>query len=276
MNKSIIIVPTYPPHYPFIEELIKSYEQYDINADLMFVFSNESDRLSFNNENYINVVLPDEFSHIDFHRGIIHLKKFFGLQESIKLGYNFAGVVDSETRVIKSIDANVLFENFCRDKLVYGTICDNPWITRLTVSPFKFFNEEEVVRLKEITNNGLIYFWCSNIPIYDLSIFKLFNERISLSDYCSISSDFDFDYTVFMYYALLYHDYRLEVVPKHLSISGNDGSSIIEYLGFYPSSIPENISQEVLDYIKPFWINHGTKGMRDDIFLKFNYDRQIR
>jgi len=276
MTKSIIIIPTHPPHYHFIEEFIKSYKQYDINADLMFVFSNESDRLLFNNEDYINVVLPEEFSHIDFHKGIIHLKKFFGLQESIKLGYDFAGVVDSETRVIKSVDANVLFENFCRDKIVHGTICDNHFITRLTISPFKFFNEEEVVRLKQITNNGLVFFWFTNIPIYDLSIFKLFNERISLSDYCAISSDFDFDYTVFMYYALLYHDYKLEVVPEHLSISGNDGSSIMEYIGFYPSSVDENVSQSILDYIKPYWICDGAKGMRDDIFMKFHYDRPIK
>lgn len=272
--KSIFIVPTHPPHFHFANELIESFESHNLNSDLMFVFSNEEEKDLFSNKKYKSVVLDKKYSHIDFKKGIIHLKKFYGLTESIKMNYDYASVIDSECRFIKSIDTHKCMKNFCEEKTVCATPVNNPFITRLTVSPFKFFNEEEKQKLIEITNSGISYFWFNNIPIYDLEITKKFFEFLSLDRYISISTDFDFDYVTYMYYALLYHNYNIKMLPENLCISGNDGSSIIEFIGFHNRFVDINTEQEIVNFIKPYWMCKGTKVSHDNVFLQFHRDRK--
>jgi len=271
--KSLFIIPTHLPHFNYIYELIKSFEEYDLNADLLFVFTNENEKSQFLNTKYQSVVLPEKYHHIDFYKGLIHLKKFYGLYESIKMGYKYAAVIDSESRFIKSINTFECMENFCNEKIVYATPVRNPNITRLTVSPFKFFNNEEKIKLSNITDNGINYFWFNNLPIYDLKVVDDFFNYISLDRYISISTDFDFDYTTYMYYALLYHDYKLTVLPHELCISGDDGCSIMEHIGFYNKRIDKNKEQKVIDFIKPYWICNGASTNHPNIFMTYHHDR---
>jgi len=272
--KSLFIIPTYPPHFNFVYELIKSFEEHDLNADLLFVFTNENEKQQFANEKYKSIVLPEKYQHIDFHKGLIHLKKFYGLYESIKMNYRYAAVIDSESRFIKSIDTFQCMKDFCNRKEIHATPVNNPFITRLTVSPFKFFNADDEKRLRIITNNGINYFWFNNLPIYDLNVVNDFFNFLSLDRYISISTDFDFDYTTYIYYALLYHDYKLMLLPENLCISGNDGSSIMEFIGFYSKQIDDRKSQEIVNFIKPYWLCNGVSAKHSNIFITFHHDRK--
>jgi hypothetical protein len=101
-----------------------------------------------------------------------------------------------------------------------------------------------------------------------------FFNYISLDRYISISTDFDFDYNVYMYYALLYHDYKLTVLPHELCISGDDGCSIMEHIGFYNKRVDKNMEQKVIDFIKPYWVCNGTSANHSNVFMTYNHDRQ--
>lgn len=69
-----------------------------MQADLFFIFSNESEAQEFGEYEY-KIILPDELRIFE-NGGIINIKKFFALK-SLQNQYDYYIVLDSESEIIK-------------------------------------------------------------------------------------------------------------------------------------------------------------------------------
>ena len=61
VNKVAFIIPTYPPHFNFAKNFLDTFRKNYLNlqADLFFIFSNESEAQEFGEYEY-KIILPDE------------------------------------------------------------------------------------------------------------------------------------------------------------------------------------------------------------------------
>ena len=119
MNNICILVPTFPPHFQYAYRLIKSYFLYDFDkqADLYFVFTNQLERESF--IDWENVLVLPKSLHSFEKRGIINIKKYYGLLR-LKKRYSYILTMDDETYFIKSVDLDLVCNKFFRKKVLYG------------------------------------------------------------------------------------------------------------------------------------------------------------
>jgi hypothetical protein len=271
--KALYVIPIYPPHYHFAYKLIESFKKYELNADLMFVFTTESDKNAFENNEYLSMVLPNEHQRIDRSTTLISLKKYCGLLEAKKLGYKYAAAIDSESQFVKSVDSYACMEKYCTDKFVVSSPTYNSQTTHIVQSPFKFFDAQEVSRLMEITK-GNQYFWFNNMCIYDLDAFEQFIQKVPLIDFINKGFWMDFEYIIYMYYCFLYQGYNIVYLPPELDISQQGGGlSIMEFIGNNRQGVDTEAAQRAVDFIKPYWLPHAAPASHENVFLIYHYDR---
>lgn len=100
VNKVAFIIPTYPPHFNYAKNFLDTFRKNYLNlqADLFFIFSNESEAQEFGEYEY-KIILPDELRIFE-NGGIINIKKFFALK-SLQNQYDYYIVLDSESEIIK-------------------------------------------------------------------------------------------------------------------------------------------------------------------------------
>ena len=77
VNKIAFIIPTYPPHFNYAKNFLETFRKNSLNlqADLFFIFSDESEAQEFGEYEY-KIILPDELRIFE-NGGIINIKKFF-------------------------------------------------------------------------------------------------------------------------------------------------------------------------------------------------------
>lgn len=99
VNKVAFIIPTYPPHFNYAKNFLDTFRKNYLNlqADLFFIFSNESEAQEFGEYEY-KIILPDELRIFE-NGGIINIKKFFALK-SLQNQYDYYIVLDSESEII--------------------------------------------------------------------------------------------------------------------------------------------------------------------------------
>ena len=122
-------------------------------------------------EDYIDKIFIKNLIH---NRTIITYKKYFALNKFKKL-YKYCAVVDSEISFVNTENIFQKLETFSKNKKIIGSqIATNDFRHDLTksinLSCASFFNKnpEEYAKLKQLTKDFNIYFWFSDIPIYDM------------------------------------------------------------------------------------------------------------
>ena len=245
-SKICFLIPIYPPDYHYLIFL----KDLTINDKFMiiFIFTYLNDFKLFENiiisknystyKNISHIILEDNhiikpyissFDHKD--KGIINIKKIYGLYYIItnsKYNFDYIACVDCEIRFINTKKVYDKFKLYCERKTA---ICGNTSIRQ----PQHFFLENihneclnyikqiDIEKINNLTNNGNFYFWYSDINIYDVKLLPDFLKYISF-DYSNFSNFikrmnfFTFDYIIYYYYCMIYHDYKL-LCMEHYNIN---------------------------------------------------------
>lgn len=267
MNRAIFIVPTFPPHYDFAYKLIDTYEKYEMNADLLFVFSSEEDRSAFNDRNTMTIAMPDDPT---IHPGgaIVHRKKYFALDHASKTGYTHAIVLDSETEFSRSEDSAKFMQEFCDNKVFMSSRSTHWSICALVESPLKFYDEQGRTKLRELTSNCAEYIWYNELNVYDLRVFDKFYASLDLS----LILPKDYDYIVYAYFCLLYEGYRVRSISDEIdtSLYANRCGSLLEIVG-NRNQLPHK--QEIVNLMAPHWMPKNAEETHPNVFVTFHHDR---
>ncbi|MBX7545697.1 hypothetical protein, partial [Helicobacter turcicus] len=209
--KICIIMPIYPAHFGYANEFISSFFKYEFDkqADLIFVFTNEDELKEFKTTNfkgyYKSLVLP-EFLRVSKQQGIINIKKFFALL-SLKDAYKYSLIVDSESEFIKSIDLLSLFDEFYAKKILYGNETrSNP--SDIQNASKKFFEKKFI---KKKFENEKLYLWFNQPCIYKNAYLGEFFKAINMESYKDLLalSFLSFDYYIYMYFLIFYKDFKV-------------------------------------------------------------------
>ena len=186
VNKIAFIIPTYPPHFNYAKNFLETFRKNSLNlqADLFFIFSDESEAQEFGEYEY-KIILPDELRIFE-NGGIINIKKFFALK-SLQNQYDYYIVLDSESEIIKNVDLYSICNSIYETKKLYGnTVWNFEHIGMCKIreqckSHFK--SNENFSTLAEKEKD--LYLWFSNLPVYkneflqDFFVSIDFNNSIS-------------------------------------------------------------------------------------------------
>lgn len=226
MNNIAFLVPVYPPHFKYAKSLEESFKlhQFDKQADLWFIFTDETEKEKFGYyDNYI--ILPEHLRNFR-NNGIINIKKFYGLYR-LKDKYEYIIVLDSESLFVRNINLESICNDFWNKKVLYGNKVLSEGKERTTtiqVSCRSYFNNNHNIK------NDDLYLWFNQPCIYKTDTLDDFFRLISYKEKASAFSWHDFDYYIYMYYLLLYKNFRIE----DLEIESNYGvcEASLDYIFF--------------------------------------------
>ena len=201
-----LLIPTYPPHYSYVYNLLNNINTNQISIDVFLVFSTKEDYAVFSMKSDIKEIIVDQPITS---RSIITVKKFFGLKQLEKMSYDYIICCDSETNIIpinftrENINNKIkqIFDN----KTIYAgklrTTDGVRNISRLSASLFP----SQYDSLRTCTDDFTLYFWWSDIPVYRRTDLSPFFNTIN---YDTIDGNY-FDYIIYQYYLMIYCGFKV-------------------------------------------------------------------
>jgi len=207
-SKVAFLVPTYPPHFQFAKEFLKSFysQKLDAQADVWFVFTNEEERIAFGGYKH-SIVLSEELRVFE-NKGIINIKKFYGLRQ-IQDKYSYVIVLDSESRLLKNVNLFDICEEYFSSKILIGNeifLGTKERTEGIKNSCRAFFVEHKDF---EKLNNPL-YLWFNQPCIYSCDTLDDFWNKIDYDKNIKNLKFDDFDYYIYMFYLILYHEFQID------------------------------------------------------------------
>lgn len=281
-NKACFIIPVYPNHYHFLDFLNTLPDTIDF--DIIFILSYNEDYTILESLNYkkiYKVLILENFlsrEHIDqiiAKNIIITFKKYFGLNK-LKDAYRYLATVDCEIRFINVENIYDKMNHYFTNKKIYGGVADSPNFPvhigvahRINSISSQLFNETEQQAISKATYNFQLYFWFSDIPIYESSTLTAFLKHILFSEESTFTSKLDwhmFDYIPYIYYLYLYHNFTIVNIKEY---NINRAWS----LESMPITTYNKLS-EILNY-KPMWLientyNENKEVLNNDIIMIYH------
>ena len=162
-------------------------------------------------------------------------------------------------------------ERFCIKKEVYGTKCSLKFRRSVPTACKNYINKYSDVKYPESDIDT--YFWFSQIPIYDMCISKSFLDFIKIHSSNSIDNItyLTFDYIVYIYYCVLYHNYKI--------VNLNDYGIYTEYEPHW--SLEWNMDRKIMsklieNNIEINWQSYKFKDvLHDNICMYYHTDRRV-
>ena len=276
MSKKVaIIIPIHPPKKKYLIELLKTYVSNKEYLDIFLVFTSIEDKLFFSDiltpEIYVitldnNVDLNILQKNISF----INFKKIYALNYlSLNFDYTYSICMDCDAYFLDMKNIYSICERFCIKKEVYGTKPTQQNIIGVPMACKEFI--EKYSNTKHDNLDIDTYFWFSQIPIYDMNLCKKFLNFININnkDIMNNVTFSTFDYIIYMYYCVIYHNYKI-VDLNNLNI----------YTSFLPQwslecTIDNKIMKQLLDNnIEINWQSHNLKDViNDNICIIYHTDR---
>lgn len=181
MKNISFIIPIHPKHYHYIYDLIDIFCINNIIIDIHLVFSNECDYNNFEKKDKIKkIIIP--YTTRD---SIVIYKKFFALEQlKNNIQYDYFIVCDAEITIIPEnfTEKNILnkINNIYTNKLIYGGMSNDIEKNKITEQSAIIFDVNN--KLKNMTNNYILYYWWSDLPIYKrehlIDFFSKFNYNL--------------------------------------------------------------------------------------------------
>lgn len=249
-NKICFAVPTFPGHYLYALNFMKSFSEYryDQQADLFFIFTSPEERDGFMPCN--SIVLPKSL-RIMKNRGIINIKKFYALMQ-LKDEYEYIIVIDDECLFCRTVDLYEICRSFFERKMLYGNIVeDAPWDFPHIVPECckKFFDRETQKKL-----DCPLYLWFNQIPIYKASTLKDFFKTTDMGHRIHQLTFTDFDYYVYMFYLIAQCNFNVQDIGVTACCSATE--------------VVWNLSYSIREPIEIEHIYFATKYAKDNLNLK--------
>lgn len=274
-NKVCVIIPIHPPHFHFAHGIFESLLDTDREVlDIWFVFTTLQDQAAFASmyvqQPYQSITLEGNVSNEGIHcayknNTVAIFKKMYALQYVSQLkAYKYAIGVDAEVKFINAKMLPGVCEKYCmQDKvLVGGTVMDHGHVTGIRTRCLSYFTHEPMydVVLKPYEN---LYFWYSNLPIYDLDIVPNFLAYIKFDREQSarIFTWHDFEYILYYYYAMMFHGYKVTWLDNFTwSLENCDATTW------------NNVHTQITPL---YWMFHKTYDQcnRNDIVMIYHLDR---
>ena len=201
------IIPSYPPHYKYVYNLLESLNKFNIHITVHIVFSSNEDYNTFTMKSKIIALIIDVPIVT---KCIVTYKKFYGLKQLINSKYDYFIVCDSEIDIVsENINKDNLTNyivNYFNNKRIYAGNISN------STNPYKFipiecgnesiklFNEKYHDEIISKTCTFNLYTWFSDLPVYKRSTLDTFFNMIDIT---KIDSIFAFDYIIYQYFLVI-------------------------------------------------------------------------
>ena len=275
IQKVCFLIPVYPRDYNFLNFLNTLP---DINFDIILILSYYSDYQLLESLNYkkvYKVLVLEDFLKQEYitklidDKIIITFKKYFGLNK-YKDTYKYLATIDSEVRFININNIYEKFDMFFNNRKIYGGLGEfhKDLAYKINYSSSSIFNSSEQNKIEKGTHNFLLYFWFSDIPVYESNTLKEFLNYISYTDNETFTSKLNcyiFDYIPYVYYLYLYHNFELVNINQYNITRAWSLESM-------PFTTYTKI-KDTLDY-KPMWLIENTynenKEVLNDIILVYH------
>lgn len=200
------LCPIHKPCFNFGYNLLSSFYNKKLNkqADFYFVFSNqeEADAFEFDTK---KIVMPQTFNLKD-NKGIITIKKFYGLSQ-IKDKYKYVIVLDDESLFYQKLNILNICENYFDNKILYGN----------NILETEYTDNFKNLIIKETENNFVNYhfskldqcLWFNQLCIYKTDNIDDFFEKINYKERFDTFKWYEFDYYLYMYYLIIFHNFKV-------------------------------------------------------------------
>jgi len=268
MGSLALLIPIHPNHYHYIYTLINTINQNIINnIDLFLIFSNNDDYNLFNKKDKITkIIIPSILPP-----NIVTYKKFFALNQLKENNkYDYFIVCDAEINIIPENfnKPNILnkIESIFKNKTIYAGNCGNT--SNITNTSANLFSNENINKLKHITNNFTLYYWWSDLPVYKREHLNDFFNKIGCYDRVEWGH---FDHLIYLNYLILYHNFNIlnitHLINRNWSLESYTTNDI-EKLKILKKN---NYS---FSWITPkLWKQHQLFLMNEGSFLLYHLDR---
>lgn len=208
MKRICILIPTFPPHFKYAREVVKSFKRHNLDkqADLYFVFSDNNEKEAFGD--YKNCIILPISLRVFVNGGIINIKKLYGLFQLMN-DYEYIIVMDDEVKFIKNTNLVDVCETFYDRKVLYGNQIYDTYkneLAKIVIQCQTYFlsNKDN----KKLSSN--LYLWFNQLCIYKTAYLKEFFEVTNILKNLKNLAYNDFDYYIYMFYLILYHDFTIE------------------------------------------------------------------
>jgi hypothetical protein len=274
-KKVAIIIPVHPPKKKYLIELLKTYDTNKKYIDIFLVFTTTQDQSFFS-----DILTPDIYvitldNNIDLNilqknNSFINFKKIYALNYlALNFEYIYSICMDCDAYFLDMKNIYNICERFCIKKEVYGTKVNNRETSMIPISCKEFI--EKYSNTKHDNLDIDTYFWFSQIPIYDMNLCKKFLNFININnkDIIHNMTFTTFDYIIYMYYCVIYHNYKI-VDLNHLNIY----TSFLKHWSL-ECNIDHKIMKQLLDNnIEINWQSHNVKDViNDNICIIYHTDR---
>ena len=247
-DKICFLIPIYPEHYKYLTFLNILNNQHTFTIIFILTFINDKNLLinflknkilinsSFTNINFItleenNNIAPYIHTFNSKNLGIINIKKFYGLYYLINNKeydkFHYIAAIDAEIEFINVANIYDKFKTYCEKKLVIAgntVIKQNihNFLDDIHDKSIEHFNDNDIKIINAETNQGKYYFWYSDINIYDRKILPEFFKYIQFDDtsihfsqFIKKINFFSFEYVIYYYYCIVFHNYKIECMEKY-------------------------------------------------------------
>ena len=297
MNKACFLAPIHPPKFNYGLELVKSYNTYYDDDHIYLIFSSQEDSNLFqqlaNGLNYCSIITPwiysalppsdekfnnlkllfentsfrFEKSHSLFSGSYTTEKKFHGLKWLFEnTEFENVGVIDVDSIFTKTVDYEQLFKLWYERGVIYSSKFDYAPFP-IIMSPLRFFNDTERLKIQELTQNFSVYFWFYDIPVFNKTHFTNFMDYIKFPE---ISKDLvwlDFDFIFYAYYLIIKDIVKLDILKlneNYFNYNFIEGQL----------SIPEEEFKQVFKTYYPMWIIKDLEPeLMNQTFMNVHVDR---
>ena len=218
MQKVAVVVPVHPPKKKYALNLAKSFRKQNTQyIDLYFIYTNKDDEECFKkmNDGIQSILLPSDIDHSEIEKRNLYpiFKKLYAVYLLSKENeYEFIITVDSESLFLDLSNIYDVCKSFRDKKEVYGNQSDFQKYNKICKTILKQFDKS----FKTIDTS--IYFFFSQIPIYESKIaneffkfiqFEKFNQIISMMNWET------FEYPLYYYYCVHRHGYKVVDLAKY-------------------------------------------------------------
>lgn len=205
-----LIIPVHPPHYNWIEGLLKTMIEHCIDTKCIYlVFSNQTDFDCFPHKQWVNHIIADEYHG---KRGIVTFKKLFALQKIYKENpYEYYILCDAETDIIpcnfnkENIKAKL--DAWFEKKTLWGGKVGLRCVFDIIKGSASLFSLQDQDILREKLQGWTNYTWWSDVPVYKHEHLDEFFEMIGPGYLEKIEYE-HFDHLIYQYFLMLRYGFE--------------------------------------------------------------------
>jgi len=275
INNIALLIPVYPPHYPFVYNILNKLKNNKIYIDTYLIFSNDKEYNIFEMKDMIIKIIPES---VPDNNSIINFKKLYGLKYMSNTKYDYIILCDSESDIIpenftKNNMTKKMDDTFTNNK-IYGIKVDfgelNKLVSDIMITCANTFTGLDYIKIENATKNLTLFTNFYNTPVYKREHIQGFLDKIN---YNILNVTWHhFDTLIYDYYLIAVHNFQIIDITD---IARDDGH------GMYVENTENFYKLKDLGFgfgsaVNKFWKLMENDLTKEGTFLLVNIDRPIK